>query len=36
MSEAELHVMAGRFKGAKRAAAERGELRFRAPGRLCL
>ena len=28
MSEAELHIMAGRLQGAKRAAAERGELRF--------
>jgi excisionase family DNA binding protein len=27
-SEAELHIMAGRLQGAKRAAAERGELRF--------
>jgi DNA invertase Pin-like site-specific DNA recombinase len=27
MSEAELHVLAGRLQGAKRAAAERGELR---------
>ena len=31
MSEAELHVMAGRLQGAKRAAAERGELRFGLP-----
>ena len=31
MSEAELHVMAGRLQGAKRAAAERGELRFALP-----
>src|SRR3954471_17231235 len=28
MSEAELHVLAGRLQGARRAAAERGELRF--------
>src|SRR5438105_1630169 len=28
MSEAELHILAGRMQGAKRAAAERGELRF--------
>ena len=31
MSEAELHVLAGRLQGAKRAAAERGELRFPLP-----
>jgi DNA invertase Pin-like site-specific DNA recombinase len=31
MSEAELHVLAGRLQGAKRAAAERGELRFSLP-----
>lgn len=31
MSEAELHFMAGRLQGAKRAAAERGELRFPLP-----
>ncbi len=31
MSEAELHIMAGRLQGAKRAAAERGELRFGLP-----
>ena len=36
MSEAELHVMAGRLQGAKRAAAERGELRFGASGRVRL
>jgi excisionase family DNA binding protein len=28
MSEAELHLLAGRLQGARRAAAERGELRF--------
>jgi len=31
MSEAELHVLAGRLQGAKRAAAERGELRTPLP-----
>ncbi len=31
MSEAELHILAGRLHGAKRAAAERGELRFALP-----
>ncbi len=31
MSEAELHVLAGRLQGAKRAAAQRGELRFPLP-----
>src|SRR3954467_12290559 len=31
MSEAELHVLAGRLQGARRAAAERGELRFPLP-----
>jgi DNA invertase Pin-like site-specific DNA recombinase len=31
MSEAELHILAGRLQGAKRAAAERGELRFPLP-----
>jgi len=31
MSEAELHVLAGRLQGAKRAAAERGALRFPLP-----
>ncbi|MER6548975.1 recombinase family protein [Streptomyces sp. NPDC001250] len=31
MSEAELHILAGRLHGAKRAAAERGELRFPLP-----
>lgn len=31
MSEAELHFLAGRLQGAKRAAAERGELRFPLP-----
>lgn len=31
MSEAELHLLAGRLHGAKRAAAERGELRFPLP-----
>lgn len=36
MSEAELHLLAGRLQGAKRAAAERGELRFPAAGRLGL
>ena len=30
-SEAELHYLAGRLQGAKRAAAERGELRFPLP-----
>jgi len=36
MSEAELHILAGRLQGAKRAAAERGELRFPLPvGLLC-
>jgi excisionase family DNA binding protein len=30
-SEAELHILAGRLQGAKRAAAERGELRFPLP-----
>src|SRR5215216_1419586 len=29
--EAELHLLAGRLQGAKRAAAERGELRFPLP-----
>jgi DNA invertase Pin-like site-specific DNA recombinase len=31
MSEAELHIITGRLQGAKRAAAERGELRFPLP-----
>src|SRR5215217_6145262 len=31
MSEAELHLLAGRLQGARRAAAERGELRFPLP-----
>jgi DNA invertase Pin-like site-specific DNA recombinase len=31
MSEAELHLLAGRLQGAKQAAAERGELRFPLP-----
>jgi DNA invertase Pin-like site-specific DNA recombinase len=31
MSEAELHLLAGRLQGAKRAAAERGELRTPLP-----
>ena len=31
MSEAELHILAGRLQGAKRAAAQRGELRFPLP-----
>ncbi|MFN8215197.1 MAG: recombinase family protein [Solirubrobacterales bacterium] len=31
MSEAELHILAGRLQGAKNAAAERGELRFPLP-----
>lgn len=31
MSEAELHILAGRLQGAKRAAAARGELRFPLP-----
>jgi DNA invertase Pin-like site-specific DNA recombinase len=31
MSEAELHLLAGRLQGAKRAAAGRGELRFPLP-----
>ena len=31
MSEAELHFLAGRLQGAKRAAAERGELRVTLP-----
>ena len=31
MSEAELHMLAGRLQGAKLAAAERGELRFPLP-----
>ena len=31
MSEAELHIIASRLQGAKRAAAERGELRFPLP-----
>ncbi|QCX82442.1 Helix-turn-helix domain protein (plasmid) [Streptomyces sp. YIM 121038] len=31
MSEAELHILAGRLHGAKRAAAGRGELRFPLP-----
>ena len=31
MSEAELHILAGRLQGAKRAAAARGELRFALP-----
>src|SRR5215217_3617561 len=30
-SEAELHIMASRLQGAKRAAAERGELRLPLP-----
>jgi hypothetical protein len=31
MSEAELHILAGRLQGAKLAAAQRGELRFPLP-----
>jgi DNA invertase Pin-like site-specific DNA recombinase/transposase-like protein len=31
MSEAELHILAGRLQGAKRAAGERGELHFPLP-----
>jgi DNA invertase Pin-like site-specific DNA recombinase len=31
MSEAELHILAGRLQGAKRAAAARGDLRFPLP-----
>src|SRR6202163_3565481 len=31
MSEAELHIITSRLQGAKRAAAERGELRFPLP-----
>jgi DNA invertase Pin-like site-specific DNA recombinase len=31
MSEAELHILAGRLQGAKQAAARRGELRFPLP-----
>jgi DNA invertase Pin-like site-specific DNA recombinase len=31
MLEAELHILAGRLQGAKRAAAERGDLRFPLP-----
>ncbi|MFJ1609342.1 recombinase family protein [Streptomyces sp. NPDC088253] len=31
MSEAELHILASRLRGAKRVAAERGELRFALP-----
>jgi DNA invertase Pin-like site-specific DNA recombinase len=31
MSEAELHILAGRLQGARRAAAARGELRFGLP-----
>ena len=31
MSEAELHIITARMQGAKRAAAERGELRFVLP-----
>ncbi|HEU4732998.1 MAG TPA: recombinase family protein, partial [Kofleriaceae bacterium] len=31
MSEAELHLLAGRLQGARRMAAERGELRFALP-----
>jgi len=31
MSEAELHLLAGRLHGAKQAAAARGELRFPLP-----
>jgi DNA invertase Pin-like site-specific DNA recombinase len=31
MSEAELHILAGRLQGARRAAAARGELRFLLP-----
>jgi hypothetical protein len=31
MSEAELHIIGSRLQGAKRAAAERGELRFPLP-----
>ena len=31
MSEAELHLLAGRLQGARRAAAQRGELRFPLP-----
>jgi len=36
MSEAELHIITSRLQGAKRAAAERGELRFPLPvGLIC-
>ena len=36
MSEAELHIISSRLQGAKRAAAERGELRFPLPvGYVC-
>ena len=36
MSEAELHIITSRLQGAKRAAAERGELRFPLPvGYVC-
>ena len=36
MSEAELHIITSRLQGAKRAAAERGELRFPLPvGLVC-
>jgi len=35
MSEAELHLLAGRLQGAKRAAAERGELRTPLPVGYC-
>jgi DNA invertase Pin-like site-specific DNA recombinase len=31
MSEAELHILAGRLQGARRAAAQRGELKFGLP-----
>jgi DNA invertase Pin-like site-specific DNA recombinase len=31
MSEAELHILAGRLQGARRAAAARGDLRFPLP-----
>jgi hypothetical protein len=35
MSEAELHLLAGRLQGAKRAAAERGDLRTPLPVGYC-
>ena len=31
MSETEIHFLSGRLQGAKRAVAERGELRFPLP-----